>query len=206
MMLKYKTNILGVIVLVFCLVLIGKEVKFHFQKERITEKLQHFSAVRHWSIHFGPQYVYYNSSLRYESDFKHIRKHVEPKSALLSDLATSYYAAAALPVYIRNTHRHHGLKRFAGLQGFLQKGHLCYLNDPYHSMKLLAYLEQDALLARKNGWPALKYIIINKDKKNKVLYRDCIATNSRNIIENISSIASIIYEGKYLNLYALKDF
>ncbi len=197
---------LSTVLLIGCLLVITRDSRFHFNRERIEEKRLHWSAVRHWSIYYSPKYVTIDSPFRYDNDIEKIRELIEPGFALLSDLATSYYAAATLPVYVRNIHRHHGLDSIAGLEGFLQRGHLCYLKDPYHIKRLSEYLQKDAFASKRNNWPVLKYILINKDKENSQLRRDCIAVHSKDIIDNLSNIAQLVYEGDYLVLFRLKTF
>ncbi len=193
-------------VLLLLITVMVRDSLFHFNTDIIDLKRKHLSAQRHWNIGYTPSYVYYNSPIRYQSDLLSIKKIIEPGYALLSDRATSYYAAATLPVYVRNIHRHHGLEVFNGLVTFLQKGNLCYMEDPFHKKAALKYLQQDARLSKKNDWPALRYVLLNKDKKNSMLRQDCIAVKSKHLESSLLRISQLLYEGDYLNLYQLDVF
>ena len=201
---RLRLRFSSILVIIVCVFVVIHDSYFHFERSRIERKRQNSSALRHWSIHYTPKYFFQDSSLRYVFDLEKIKHLVEPGKALMSDRATSYYAAAALPLYVRNVHKHHGLDNIPGVKQFLYKGHLCYKKDPYHKKQTKRYLKRDLYQARKNNWPILQYILINKDKQNINLRRDCLAVKSEEIIESISAIADMIYEGQYLNLYQLR--
>ena len=61
----------------------------------------------HWRVTRSAENNFRNASLRYYGDFTEIEKIIEPHSLFLADVATSYYVAAALPLYAANTHAHH---------------------------------------------------------------------------------------------------
>ena len=101
-----------------------------FSRDYVQVKLQHRSGLYDWNIHFPQSVVYHDSSLRYQQDFKDLKEIIDEDSLLISDMATSYYAAALLPVYIRNTQRHHGRQNFQAWSSIFDRFDFCYLDNP----------------------------------------------------------------------------
>lgn len=193
----------GCALLLVCICLIVVDSRFHFSRKRIDDKIQHGSAVRHWGLRDMSTYILRDSSMKYETDFARLRKIVQPGHALLADRATSYYAAAYLPVYIRNVQYHHGIQQVPGLKELLQRGHLCYMADPYHLSRATLFLQDQKDWAIVNKVSYIKYILLNRDKENMNVLKDCLAVKSSFLATHLLQIASLRYQGEYLDLYEL---
>ena len=198
--------IVASIVLLIVVGVIVQDSKFHFSKKNIQIKRKHHSVQRHWNIWYNQSYVYYDSPLRYQDDLVKIGGIIDPGYSLWSDLATSYYAAATLPVYVRNIHYHQGLKKMKWVSKFLKGQHFCYLNDTFHLQATVDFFRKDSLLSQKYGWPEIRYILLNKDKKNSLLRQDCMAVLSSRLEVGVLNLGQLLYEGDYLNLYQLDSF
>lgn len=195
---------LAFVCLAAILVLLIKDSSFHFNAASLRAKREHHSAQRHWNIWFKPEFVYYDSPLRYQTDLRNIADIVEPGSIVLSDRATSYYAAATLPAYVLNVHKHHRSVRAERLVRVLSRGEFCYLEDKFHRKAALSFLQKDSRQAQQKNWPQIKYILLNKDKQNIMLRNDCLALRSEQHEVSIPKIGELLYEGTFLNLYKLK--
>lgn len=178
---------------------------FHFNPEVVEAKRKNASPQRHWGIGDMQRYIYRDSSIRYQEDFARMAKAIEPGYAILSDLPTSYYAAAELPVYVINLHRHHDARRAGARKFYRAMLNLCYLEDAYHRQAFQQFLRQDRKKAIANGWPPLRYVLLNKDKGNSLLHDQCIAMRSDQLEVTLLKIGQLLYEGEHLNLYRLND-
>ncbi len=203
-MMNKAKRALALFFFIFISFIIVRESLFHFNADVVTIKRKHYSAQKHWHIKYSYHYVYYDSPIRYENDFEKISDIIEPGYAVLSDLATSYYAAARLPVYIRNNHRHHVMDNVT--REFLKRKSLCRLGNPHYRKDVLKYLQRDVELSKTQNWPILRYFLLNKDKTNSVLKRDCISQRSHYLQTTLPSIGKLLFEGKYINLYQLDSY
>ena len=191
------------IVLLTVVGVIIQDSKFHFTQDIIQRKREHRSPQRNWNIWYNQSSIYSDSVFRYQNDLAKIGGIIEPGYSVWSDLATSYYASATLPVYVRNVHLHHGLERMKWVAKFIKRQHFCYLEDKFHLQSTVDFLRRDSFLSQKNGWPELRYILLNKDKENSLLRRECMAVLSSRLEVSLLSISQLLYEGEYLNLYQL---
>ena len=182
------------------------DVRYHFSPDIVHKKRGHRSPQRDWNIWYDQNYVYSDSPLRYQNDLTQVKDIVTPGFAVWSDLATSYYAAAMLPVYVRNVHPHHGLAKLKGVMKFLARGNVCYLEDTSHLETAVKFFNRNAALSKKRGWPVIRYILLNKDKQNFLLRQECMAVRSRHLELNLLNVSHLLYEGEYLNLYELSTF
>ena len=185
-------------------VLVIFDARYHFDGEHMELKQRHQSPQRNWSIHYGQSHVYQNSSLRYEQDFNNIKALIEPGFVLLSDLATSYYAAVYLSVYVKNIHRHHGRAISSGWSQWLDSRDHCYLDNAASLQRTQEFIARQKTLARKGGDPVFRYIIINTDRSNRHLRTDCFSARGAGLLEPIKAIADLKYAGDYLHLYELR--
>lgn len=190
-----------VLVAVVCTIVV--DTRSHFDQGLVDLKIKHRSAQRHWNVYFSQNQVFFNSSLRYREDFRQIESLLPKDSLVLSDLATSYYAAAVLPAYVINIHRHHGRDKRKLWTAFVAKHHVCYFERDAVRAAFLRELEQHLSQIRV---PQLQlgYFILNKDKDNRNLRDDCLSLRSGWIAANIDWIADLQYAGEYLNLYRFK--
>ena len=184
------------IVLIGLIALVLRDSLFHFDADYVKVKQKHYSAQRNWSIYYGQDYVYKDSPIRYQTDFAAMYPLIQPKSVLVSDLATSYYAAAQLPVYVVNLHRHQGKNVPHAWRSFLKGRTLCYMEFEENRQKVTAFF-------KTKHKP--DYVLVNKDGVNKHRQRDCLAFRSHTLIKELPRYAKLLWEGEFLNLYALNQ-
>ncbi|RBP51501.1 hypothetical protein [Arenicella xantha] len=184
--------------------IVGYDAKLHFSQDLVDAKKSVRSAQRHWSLFYHQSNVYIDSSIRYQNDFVRLKTIVEPGSMVMTDLATSYYVAAQLPVYVPNIHRHHRRNDLPSWRRFLDNEHACYLNQEAHLEALSRFIKAKSLASNERvaRW---RYIIVNKDQENRNLRLDCLSQTRRAMINNILEFADIEYDGEYLRLYKLTD-
>jgi hypothetical protein len=207
--LKPKTKSLlqklcAVIALILLILTVVYDARIHFDAELIHLKRQHKSAQKNWNLFYDQRYVYADSGFRYESDFNSIRRLIEPNSAVLSDISTSYYSSTYLPVYVKNIHRHHGRGDRNGISILLNSRQACYLQDPKNIVATAKFFKDHNGLMRKRALPELRYIIVNRDVRNLNLRQDCLWTARERVIAFVDSLADPMFEGEYLNLYRIK--
>ncbi len=152
----------------------------------------------HWRVTRTAKDNVRNSSLRYYRDLDAIRDIVEPGSLFLSDVATSYYVTAALPLYAANTHAHHS-RWYARYRRILRI--MCgEEKDVPQSRFEQALKEQEAESVAKRRL-VLRYMIVNKDTVNKNVRGHCITRNHTKVAELLGLIAVRIYAGEFLDVY-----
>lgn len=169
-----------------------------FSREYVNLKLRHYSGQYDWNVFFPQSIVYNNSSFRYQLDFKELNKIVVPNSLLISDMATSYYSAALLPVYIRNMQPHQGRRNFKEWSSIFDQLDFCYLDAPKSTEKIKTVLNIEANASRL---PI--YVLLNKDGVNINNHRDCMANRSKQIAAGVQAFATKIFSGQYLELYQI---
>lgn len=183
--------------------LVLNDVIFHFDKSLVQTKRKHVSPQRDWNIFYGQRFVYYDTPIRYEKDFQVILDIVQPHSLLFSDLATSYYSAVYLPVYVRNVHRHQGGHSSIAWKRFLQSKQHCYLNDDKNLAGFQRFVQSENRVAEKIGAPEIMYVLVNKDKYNRNPRFDCFWNGRQAALDNLAKISTLLYDGEYLVLYEL---
>jgi hypothetical protein len=161
------------------------------------------SSQRNWSAYYGQNHVYDSSSFKYENDFLKISKIVKPGTVLFSDLATSYYAAGYLPVYVKNTHRHQGRNRHREWKKFLDDRRYCYLGHEDALRSVRKFVKQQKRQANSMKQPELKYILVNRDSSNQNLRNDCFSMRHKSISKKLPQLSKVVYQGQYLDLYEL---
>jgi len=180
------------------------EVYPRFDRNVIDLKRQHKSAQRNWHLFYGQEYVFNDASLKYQNDFEEIIKIVQSDSVLLADISTSYYAAAYLPLFIVNTHRHHGKYMIPRWHSFLEARHGCYLDVPARRDQFKSFLVKERLRAEQKGASAIRYLMVNKDQINLNLKNDCLSQTRTAFIQNVDGIANLTFDGEYLMLFELR--
>ena len=190
-----RTTFIGIL-FVGLLALVAHDSLFHFDAEYVELKQKHYSAQRNWSIHYDQEYVYRDSPVRYQADFLAIHQIIKPESVLVSDLATSYFAAAQLPVYVVNVHRHQGQAVPHAWRSFLKSRTLCYMEFEENRDKVSVFF---ASSHRPD------YVLVNKDGVNKHRKKDCLAFRSQILIKELPRYAKLVWEGEFLNLYSLSQ-
>jgi hypothetical protein len=168
-----------------------------FSRELVYLKLRHQSGQYNWNIHFPQSVVYRNSPFRYKKDFDELKKVIVQDSLLISDFATSYYAAAILPVYIRNTQPHQGRWRSRNWASLFDKMDFCYLDNPKRMEKVMQTIRDEF-----SRYPGRRiYFLLNNDGVNKNNHLDCMANRSEYTAEGIDEFTTKAFTGDYLDLY-----
>lgn len=193
------------LVFVVLLGVVIKDSSYHFDAELIHLKRQHKSAQKNWNVFYDQRYVFADSAFRYEADFSAIKKLIDPKSVILSDISSSYYSSTYLPVYVKNIHRHHGRRGRGNIFSLLNSRQACYLQDPNNVAATEQFFNEHNALMRKVGMPELKYIIVNRDDKNLNLRQDCLWTARARLIKYLGGLAELKFSGEHLNLYQIKS-
>lgn len=202
MRLNYRVSrILSAMVLIGVLVLTGYDAAFHFDRERVAVKRQHQSAQRHWSVHYAQSYTYLDSSFKYQEDINNIRLLIEPENIVLSDRATSYYLAAALPVYVKNVHAHH--HRDTDWSQILSASYLCYIDQEASFERVRVFIELQRARANRDQLAQFKYWVVNRDPNNLNLRYDCLATRGKAIAQSLQKLGKLIYQGEFLLVYQI---
>lgn len=206
-MTKYSNNMKAVfgcaISLIGLLCLVVYDSKSHFDIELIKLKKKAHSAQRHWNMFYGQENVYESGGLKHAQDFSALRNIIEPNTAVFSDMATSYYLAASLPLYAKNIHRHHGRYRFAGWSALLDSNVACYLNVPDNLKRFKQHLQTEEQRVRLEGAVPVKYVAINTEQKNINFKRDCLSQTRRSMLSVIDGFAKPVYEGETVLIYKL---
>ena len=177
--------------------------RHHFDADLIHVKRQHKSAQKNWNLFYDQRYVFADSGFRYEADFLAINQLIQPRSVILSDISSSYYASTYLSAYVKNIHRHHGRADSNGISVLLNNRDVCYLQDPKNIERAGKFFESHNALMLERGLPKLRYIIVNRDDKNLNLRQDCLWTANERIIKHVENLAVLIFKGEYLNLYRI---
>ena len=187
-------KIFGYLGLLAVIALVVHDGSFHFDRERVAAKQKHRSDQRNWSMHYPQINVFNHSSMRYLNDFGNMSDLIEPGAVVLSDLATSYFAAAELPVYAVNVHRHQGRWQRRAWARFLDGRYFCYLEFEENRAEVHEHL-------RKH--PELKYVIVNRDGVTWHRTQDCMAHRSRVLADELPKFATLVFEGEFLDLYEI---
>lgn len=198
-----QKQLLVFIALVAVLFLLVYDAKPHFDKELVQVKRENNSAQRNWSLFYGQRFVFYESAFRYQDDINRIRELIEPGQIVLSDLATSYYAAASLPVYVRNVHRHHGRTHSSNWLKLLDRRTACNLHQPDAFLAFKKFIVDAQRNSASRGQPQFKYVLVNKDSNNKNLRLDCLWHRRALLMKNIARVSKLKYEGEFLSLYEI---
>lgn len=183
--------------------LVVYDSKQHFDADLISLKREHRSAQRDWNIFYRQNYVFYDSSLRYEQDLLAISRVVQSGAIVLSDLATSYYLSTYLNLYVKRVHRHQGLHRSGVWHNLFKQRTACYLHIEGNLEKLKAAAIEHNTYAQKYNRLLFKYIVANKDTSNRNLRYDCLWHGRNAMIDNVQALSKLVYEGEYLNVYEL---
>jgi len=202
--LSIRTNKIWSVCLAVCiLMVVVNDARYHFDKDLVVTKRKHRSPQRDWSAFYGQNFVYYDASMRYEKDFSGISHLVDSRSIIFSDLATSYYSAAYLPVYVRNVHRHHGTTIPKNWPRLLDGRKHCYLHIPENIEEFEEFVRSENRFSKQANAPMLKYVLVNNDEFNRNPRFDCFWNGRKAAIDSLEKIATKLYAGEYLILYEL---
>ena len=156
----------------------------------------------YWRVNKSSKDNLFHSSIRYYADFEKIKDLVIPDSYFLSDVATTYYVSAALPLYGVNVHRHHQYNVVKISRKDV--GHFCDENAEESRKLVERYLRKKAESHNKRGLAPLRYIFLNKDKQNRHVASSCLARRHELIKANLDSILMPVYQGEFIDVYEFR--
>lgn len=192
-------------VLIAVLVLLFQDSKSHFSEAVIQIKRQNNSSQRNWNLFYGQRFVYYDGSFRYQRDIDQIKNLITPGQLVLSDLATSYYAAATLPVFVRNVQRHQGRWQSPRWKKMLDNGIACNLHQEDSFSAFKSFITEDRRYSDIKEQPKLNYILVNKDVNNKNARSSCFSSRRKILIKHIADLSTLKYRGEFIDLYEIKE-
>lgn len=147
----------------------------------------------HWQLNRGFQDNLLHSSLKYSDEIKELGRKLPPGAVFLSDSATSYYIVAQLNAFTRNPMYHHRIGDLFFEKESLRK--FCSLvEEEGGRVELLALLQSKGV----------KYVILNRDSKNRNVVFSCISGNYKRVRENIKTFTKQIYAGRYLLVFEVE--
>lgn len=194
------TRLSMLVVLCLIALMIFTDASPHFDRGLIGKKRSVWSAQRNWNLFLDQDYIYRDTSIRYEQDLKEISKLSSINEVAFTDLATSYYLAANTPLAVKNIHPHQGRNADRVWRQLLRNRDLCFLDDPDRLAKVKALLLADPPSKLRQRF---KYIVVNTDSLNYNLKRDCFSQRSVQLQTAIEGIASLVFDGEYLKLYQI---
>lgn len=180
---------------------IAYESRYHFDRSLVDAKKQVHSAQRNWSAFYGQSNVYLSGGLRHNEDFSKLSIMLEPDSAVITDLATSYYMAAMLPIYVKHVHPHHGLYRLSKWGQVISSQLTCYIEVPENLDKFKAVFK--ASQQTKAGITPVRYIAVNKTQNNANFKRGCMSQRRSALMSVINQLGVPFYEGESIVVYRL---
>lgn len=193
---RYVTAVLAVL----CVVSFDIAYRFGFSAKPVFTRFA--NDPYHWRITRTAADNISHSSIRYYPDFRNIQGIVVGKSLFLADVATSYYVAAALPLYAANTHGHHG-RDYDMYREILRA--LCgesNKNSIDDAEKLLRGQREQSI---KAGRLPVRYIFVNKDTVNKNVKGHCMTRNHNEIERQLERFFKQIYTGQYIDVFEITD-
>ena len=150
----------------------------------------------HWTLASRADGTFRNSSLNYTRDFSRMRSRVEERALFLSDIATGYYASAALPVHPVISHSHHQRwKTSRDIIRFVEA--LCVADNRTEVRRLYRQMVADRSQYK------IRYFILNTDTSNRNVSRSCLARFPENVIDNLEAVARLALRGDHLLLFEL---
>ena len=193
---------LGLVALLSTIVL---DTAPRFSRDTVEIKRQHNSAQRNWNVFYGQNYVFDDGALKYQADFVKLESVIEPDAIALTDLATSYYLASHLPLYVKNVHRHHSVSIRREWRMLIQSKHACFLDQPARKSLLVDFVRTERARSSASGAPEFLYLVVNKDQINRNMKLDCLSQSRSAFVKNIDDVADIIFDGEFLRVYKIID-
>lgn len=175
----------------------------HFDAALIERKKKAHSAQKHWNIHYGQSYVYLNGGIRHNDDFKKLESVLEPGTAVITDVATSYYMASSLPIYVKNIHRHHGRAASPVWERLISHRVVCYIDAPENLQKFWRVMSLEPTRSKKKGVPAVAYVAVNRTHYNDNFKRGCIGQRRRGMLSVINQLGAEVFDGESIKVYKL---
>lgn len=201
---RFKASLAGVAMLAL-VALVAHDARTHFDPSLIELKRHHDSPQRNWSLFYSQSNVYQNSSIRYANDLAAIAELIKNDSIVLSDRASSYYLAAETHAFVKNINSHHGGNREAKWIRLIGKQNACFPDHPERLEQFIKFVQKQQTYAKRQGRPGFNYILVNRDKRNRNLRKDCLAARHGTLNKQYSSILPTVFNGEYLTLYSLNE-
>jgi hypothetical protein len=157
--------------------------------------------VYHWRLTRNATDNFLHSSMPYVEDLRRIRRRISAEQFFLSDLATSYYVAAALPLYATNVHPHHS-RWYKYYRDVLRA--LCNQNpDKGESSAFDLLIEKAQASVAHDGLP-VRYVFVNKDQYNKNVRVNCLTRNVKAVERRLRDFSKNIYTGEYIDVFEIQ--
>ena len=166
-----------------------------------------YTPVYHWRYPSSSTDNFNNSGAVFITDIIEIEKMISPGSSFISDPVSSYYLLSFLPIYTAVGKPHHGGSTDEFKYPFVNAAflkHLCEPNGLYNGRSTENYFREKNQLHQAKKWPSIRYIILNKDRKNKAMHRQCLTPYNNAAIKHIETFSNKIYEGSYLDVYEIR--
>lgn len=183
-------------------IVIVLDVLFHFGIISKPVFSLYDSPLYHWQLGKPMSHNFVHSSLRYYDDFKAIENLIVPDSYFLSDVATSYYVSAALPLYAVNVLPHHRKSMIPIKKKVLRD--LCDENKEPSLEVIELHLRQKAGLHKRKGLPPMRYLFLNTDKKNRHVASRCLARRHELIRATLDPILTPVHRGEFIDVYEFR--
>lgn len=201
----WKNKYIAGLQITIIIVIIVFDSSQHFDRDRIQIKREHRSAQRNWNLFYGQKYVFQDSSIKYREDFEDLSEVIKPNSVMLADISTSYYVSAQLPLFIKNSHRHHRGYNSWIWNDFVDSSALCYLDlAPRRELFSTFIMDQRREEQQKNTF-RFRYLFVNKDQVNLNMRNDCMSQTRTAFINHIDEFANLVFDGNYFMVYELKE-
>ncbi len=156
----------------------------------------------HWQLGKSSSDNFVHSSLRYYDDFRAIEPLIVPGSYFLSDVATGYYASAALPLYAVNVLRHHRYGVAPISAELVAK--LCGKIETRDEREFQRYFEHKRKLHTAKRMQPLRYWLVNKDEQNRHVRADCLSRRRERVNERLAPMLKPVYSGNYIDVYEFR--
>jgi hypothetical protein len=156
---------------------------------RVSHDAYQWRLLRSWNENLR------HSSIRYDDEFREIRPLLKEGAYFISDRATSYYVAAALPLYPRITHAHHSRMVDKPDPKFLTA--LCARDGAAKAGRILEEVRQDI------GRSVPIYVILVKDPGNRNVRVQCTSRDYDTVTANMDRLGDLLYSGRFVTVYQL---
>ncbi len=203
---KRQLNTIATLIFAFLIYVITPDLGYKLGFTTIKPYIVNYTPIYHWRLDNSIDTYITQSGYAYRQDIKEIMSVIEPDNSFISDQTTSYYVLAFLPLFSAVAKAHHGGlgkdENSPFVSSEFQK-YLCGTDELYKDKSLKTYFSEKQKLHRSRGWPEIKYILLNKDLKNRYVNLRCLTANNQNTQSKVNSIGNLIYQGNHLDLYEI---
>ncbi len=157
--------------------------------------------VYHWRLTRNSTDNFLHSSIPYIQDLRKIRNKISAEQFFLSDLATSYYVTATLPLYATNVHPHH-FTMYKYYRDVLDA--LCSQNPEEEGSTAFDLLIEKAQASLAQDRLPVRYIFVNKDQYNKNVKVNCLTKNFEAVEQKLRVFSRNVYTGEYIDVFEIQ--